>query len=172
MMNAVKEYEIASFQRRLGAFVIDYLIIFLIWYLVTTKDLNKINSLMEYLDPAVSGSLEIFVEAIFQLCVAFIFKWIIVSTITYTIFPAIFGNGKSIGKLIFGISVVDDSNFCEISPSKLIFREFVLRNLLETLLIIPTIFSAFLVIFRKDSKSIHDLLAHTIVIKSSYTSTY
>lgn len=171
-MNEVKEFELASFRRRFGAFIIDYLIIFLIWYMVTTKDLSKVNRLMETLDPEISGSLEIFVEAIFQLYIAFIFKWVIVSTVIFTVFPAIFGNGKSIGKLIFGICVVDDENFCEISPSKLMLREFVIKTLLETILIIPNVISFFMVIFRKDCKSIHDLLTHTIVIKSSYTSTY
>jgi uncharacterized RDD family membrane protein YckC len=171
-MNNLKEYEIASFKRRFGAFVIDYLIIFLIWYTITKGNLNEVNTLMETLDPEIEGSLEILVTAIFKLYIAFIFKWIIVNTIMYTIFPAIFGDGKTIGKLIFGICVVDSLTFDEVSPSRLIFREFIVRNLLETIFVVPTIISMFLVCFHKESKSIHDLLAKTIVIKKSYSSTY
>lgn len=171
-MDGLKEYELASIKRRFGALVIDYLIIFLIWYVVTIKDLSKVNDLMNILDPEVPGSLDILVEAIFKLYVSFIFKWIAVSTVMYTFFPAIFGNGKTLGKLLFGISVISDVDLNEISPSKLILREFVLRNIVESLLVIPTIISIFMVIFRKDSKSIHDLLSHTIVVRSAYSSTY
>lgn len=170
-MNALKEYEVATLGRRFGAFVIDYLIIFLIWYAITKTNLNEVNTLMETLDPDIEGSLDIFVQAIFKLYVAFIFKWIAVNTIMYTIFPAIFGDGRTIGKLIFGICVVDSSTFKEISPSRLILREFVIRNVLETILIIPTIISIFLVLFHKESKSIHDQMAKTIVIRKSYYTT-
>ncbi|NLH54225.1 MAG: RDD family protein, partial [Acholeplasmataceae bacterium] len=60
---------------------------------------------------------------------------------------------------------VNRSNLEEASASRLIFREFVGRGLLETMLILPHIASMFLVLFRKDSRSLHDLLAGTVVIK-------
>lgn len=170
-MNDGTEYEVASFKTRFGAFVIDFVLIFLIWYAFTLTDLEEVNTLMKSLDPVVEGSLDVFVEAIFKLYVALIFKWIIVTTVVYTLIPAIIGDGKTIGKLIFGISVVSSVTFQEISPSRLMLRELVIRNLLETILIIPMIVSMVLVIFHKQSKSIHDLLAKTIVIKRSYTST-
>lgn len=172
MMEKMKEYEIASTKQRIGALILDYLIIFFVWYLFTKKDLYIINDLMKVIDPDIVGSLDVLVEGIFKLYVSFIFKWIVVSTVIYTVIPAIFGNGKTLGKILLGISVINDENDSEVSPTKLIIREFIGRNLVESLLIIPGIISVFMVIFRKDSKSIHDLMSRTLVVKSSSISTY
>ncbi len=161
----------ATFGRRLGAYLIDTLFIFLVWYFLTIKDMASFNTIMETLDPQAENAFSLFVENLFQLYVKFVFKWIFVSTIIFVFPPAIVGDGKTIGKLLFGISVVDLKTGNEIIPIKLILREFIIRNLLESMLIIPFIVSAAMVIFRKDSRSIHDLVAGTIVIKKSYQST-
>lgn len=167
-MRTEKDYEIASLSRRFGALIIDTLLIFIIWYLFTKSDLAEVNNLMTTLDPNVDGSLDIFSEAIIKLYLNFFLKWIIISTVFYTIFPAVFGNGRTFGKILTGISVVDSDSLDEISPSRLVIREFLLRNIFEIILIIPGIVSCFLVYFRKDSKAIHDLWTRSIVIKGEY----
>lgn len=171
-MDMGKEYELASIKRRLGALLIDGLIIFFIWYLVTISDLALLNDLIKVLDPDIPGSLDLLVETIFKVYIAFIFKWVAVSTIVYTVIPAIIGDGKTIGKLLLGMSVISNQTNTEVSPSRLILREFIGRNLIETLCIIPGVISIFMVIIRKDAKSIHDLLSHTIVVKKTTMSTY
>lgn len=160
-----KEFQIAPFPLRIGAWFIDFLLIFLIWYLCTTADVQALDELMKTLDPDVPGALDIFAEEVIKLYLLFIVKLLFVQTVYYTIFPAIFGNGKTLGKLIFGISMVSRKDLSEISASRLMFREFVLRGLLETILIIPLLINIILVIFSKESKTIHDRLAKTIVIK-------
>ncbi len=67
-------FEVAPFPRRIGAWFIDFLIIFIIWYIFTSKDMDKINKLMENLDPDVDGNLEIFIEEVFKLYTIFILK--------------------------------------------------------------------------------------------------
>lgn len=161
----------ATFGRRLGAYLIDTLFIFLIWYFLTINDMASFNIIMETMDPQVENAFALFVENLFQLYVKFVFKWLFVSTFVFTFPPAIIGDGKTIGKLLFGISVVNLRTGNEIIPLKLILREFIIRNFLESMLVIPFIISAMMVIFRKDSRPIHDLVAGTIVIKKSYPST-
>lgn len=162
----VRKFEIAPFSRRLGAWFIDFLIIMLIWYLVTTKDLEKVDKILETLDPDAQSSLEIFITEIFKLYVIFILKWLFIQTAYYTFLPSIIGQGKTLGKLLFGISMVKRSDLKEISPSRLILREFIARGLVETMLIIPLIISLVFV-FTKESQTIHDRISKTVVIRDS-----
>ncbi|HPA60149.1 MAG TPA: RDD family protein, partial [Clostridia bacterium] len=79
--------------------------------------------------------------------------------------------GKTFGKLILRVSLLDASKLEEMSPSRLMLREFVCRTLLETLLIVPGILSLLMVAFSKDGKSLRDRLANTIVVQdTSYLS--
>ena len=167
-----KEYEIASVKRRFLAFCIDFVIIFLLWYLITTDDLAKVNNLLKTLDPEESGSLEIFIQAVFKMYVSFFFKWFFISVLTYTLIPAIIGKGKTIGKLLVGISLVSSDTGEEISPTKLFLREAFFRNLLEVCLVIPGIISIIMMIYRSDSKMIHDYFTKSIVIRESSFTTY
>lgn len=159
-------FEIAPFPRRIGAWFIDFLIIFIIWYLATTKDMDKINKLMENLDPEIEGNLEIFIKEVFKLYTIFILKLLFVKTMYYSIVPGIIGRGKTLGKLIFSISMVKRDDLSEISPSRLILREFIGQGLIETILFIPIIIS-FIFLFSKESRTIHDRLAKTVVIKDT-----
>jgi uncharacterized RDD family membrane protein YckC len=122
---------------------------------------------METLDPTVEGALDVFVEAIFQMLTAFLLKWLFCQTLYYCVLPAIIGNGKTIGKLILRISLVEVSTLEEMSPSRLMLREFVGRTLLETLFVIPGIISLFMVLFSKDGKSLRDRLANTIIVQDT-----
>ncbi|HRT68968.1 MAG TPA: RDD family protein [Bacilli bacterium] len=161
-----KKFEIAPFSHRLGAYFIDFLIVLLFWYVVTIKDLDKVDKLLETINLEQQESLEIFIEGIFKLYVSFILKWLFIQTVYYTLLPSIIGRGKTLGKLLFGISMVDRSNLKEISPSRLILREFIARGLIETILIIPFFISMVLVCIR-ETRAIHDYIGKTIVIKDS-----
>lgn len=161
-----EKFEIAPFSRRLGAYFIDFLIILLFWYIFTTKDLEKVDNLLETTNLDQQGSLEIFIEAIFKLYVSFILKWLFIQTVYHTLLPSIIGRGKTLGKLIFGISMVDRSNLKEISPSKLMLREFIARGIIETIFIIP-LFISIIFVFIKETRTIHDYISKTIVIRDS-----
>ena len=134
---------------------------------MTGKNLKQVDSLMETLDPTVEGALNVFVEAIFQMLTAFLLKWLFCQTLYFCVLPAVIGNGKTIGKLLLRISVVDASTLEEMSPSRLMLREFVGRTLLETLFVIPGIISLFMVLFSKDGKSLRDRLANTIIVQDT-----
>ena len=84
----------------------------------------------------------------------------------YTFVPAIIGDGKTLGKLICGIGVVNVKTLNEITPTRLILREFVGGILVETLLIVPVIVSGIIAMVRDDSRCLHDLIAGTVVIKT------
>ncbi len=161
------EYEAAQISRRIGGFIIDFIAVFLLWYLLTQSDLNKVNSVMKTLDPGIDGSADIFAEEVIRLYVAFILKLIFVKTLYYTFVPAVIGRGKTIGKLAFGISMLDAETLKEVAPVKLMLREFVLRCLFETLFVIPAFVSVFLVLLTKKATAIHDLWAKTVVIRDS-----
>ena len=66
MQTNSKMFEIAPFQRRIGAWFIDFLIIFIIWYTLTTKDMERVNKLMETLDPDISENLDVLIEEVFD----------------------------------------------------------------------------------------------------------
>jgi uncharacterized RDD family membrane protein YckC len=100
-----------------------------------------------------------------QSIVKLMFIFYFVQTVYFTFVPAIIGCGQTVGKLLAGIGVVDAMTLNELKPIKLIFREFVCRTLLETVLIIPLIISIGLSFFRDDSKSLHDILSKSVVIK-------
>jgi uncharacterized RDD family membrane protein YckC len=158
---------IAPKYKRISAFLVDFILVFLFWSFMTGKDLKQVDSLMETLDPTVEGALDVFVEAIFQMLTAFLLKWLFCQTLYYCVLPAIIGNGKTIGKLILRISLVEVATLEEMSPSRLMLREFVGRTLLETLFVIPGIISLFMVLFSKDGKSLRDRLANTIIVQDT-----
>lgn len=162
-----KERLIAPKYKRLAAFLADFVLLFLIWYLVTAKDLEKVNALMQTLDPDAEGSLDTFVQAVFQMLTAFAFKWLFCQTLYFCLIPAILGNGKTPGKLLLRISLVDAATLEEMSPSRLILREFAGRTLVETLFVIPGVISLFLTAFSRDGKSLRDHIAHTVAVQDT-----
>ena len=141
---------IAPKYKRLAAFLVDFILILLLWYLMTTKDLKCVDTLLESLDPLTEGALD-------RLC----------QSLYFCIFPAILGNGKTLGKLLFRLSLLDAASLEEMSPSRLVLREFVGRTLLETLLILPGIVSLFMLLLSKDGKSLRDRLAGTVVVQDT-----
>lgn len=158
---------IAPKYKRLAAFLLDFVLVFMLWYFMTKGNLKQVDTLMETLDPAVEGALDVFVQALFQMLTAFLLKWLFCQTLYFCILPAILGNGKTLGKLLLRISLLDAGTLDEMSPSRLMLRELVGRTLLETLLIIPGIVSLFMVLFSKNGKSLRDRLANTITVQDT-----
>ena len=153
--------------KRLAAFLLDFVLVFMLWYFMTKGNLKQVDTLMETLDPAVDGALDVFVQALFQMLTAFLLKWLFCQTLYFCILPAILGNGKTLGKLLLRISLLDAGTLDEMSPSRLMLRELVGRTLLETVLIIPGIVSLFMVLFSKNGKSLRDRLANTITVQDT-----
>ena len=158
---------IAPKYKRLAAFLVDFVLVFMLWYFMTKGNLKQVDTLMETLDPAVDGALDVFVQALFRMLTAFLLKWLFCQTLYFCILPAILGNGKTLGKLFLRISLLDAGTLDEMSPSRLMLRELVGRTLLETLLIIPGIVSLFMVLFSKNGKSLRDRLANTITVQDT-----
>lgn len=153
--------------KRLSAFLLDIVLVFMMWYLMTKGDLKQVDVMMETLDPSVDGALDIFAQALFKMLTAFLLKWIFCQTLYFCIVPAILGNGKTLGKLLLRVSLLHAKTLEEMSPSRLMLREFVGRTLLETLLIIPGLVSIFMVVFSKDGKSLRDRLADTVAVQDT-----
>lgn len=153
--------------KRLAAFLLDFVLVFMLWYFMTKGNLKQVDTLMETLDPAVDGAQDVFVQALFQMLTAFLLKWLFCQTLYFCILPAMLGNGKTLGKLLLRISLLDAGTLDEMSPSRLMLRELVGRTLLETVLIIPGIVSLFMVLFSKNAKSLRDRLANTITVQDT-----
>ena len=163
-------YESANFIRRMCAFGVDFLIIICIWYVCSISTFNKLNDFVSQLgiNPSDFTNPQILLEfarLYHQSIIKLIFIFYFVQTVYFTLVPAIIGCGQTIGKLLAGIGVVDARTLNELKPLQLIFREFVCRTLLETVLIIPLIISIGISFFRDDSKSLHDILSSSVVIK-------
>ena len=158
---------IAPKYKRLAAFLLDFVLVFMLWYFMTKGNLKQVDTLMETLDPAVDGALDVFVQALFQMLTAFLLKWLFCQTLYFCILPAILGNGKTLGKLLLRISLLDAGTLDEMSPSRLMLRELVGRTLLETVLIIPGIVSLVMVLFSKNGKSLRDRLANTVSVQDT-----
>lgn len=158
---------IAPKYKRLAAFLLDFVLVFMLWYFMTKGNLKQVDTLMETLDPTVDGALDVFVQALFQMLTAFLLKWLFCQTLYFCILPAILGNGKTLGKLLLRISLLDAGTLDEMSPSRLMLRELVGRTLLETVLIIPGIVSLFMFLFSKNGKSLRDRLANTITVQDT-----
>ena len=158
---------IAPKYKRLAAFLLDFVLVFMLWYFMTKGNLKQVDTLMETLDPAVDGALDVFVQALFQMLTAFLLKWLFCQTLYFCILPAILGNCKTLWKLFLRISLLDAGTLDEMSPSRLMLRELVGRTLLETVLIIPGIVSLFMFLFSKNGKSLRDRLANTITVQDT-----
>lgn len=98
----------------------------------------------------------------------------IVSILAYFVMPLIFKNGKSIGKLVIGIALVNKLGY-DVSIAQIILRFFFPMVLVIGLLIIGgtafamgvglyVLVSYGTVIFTKEHKALHDYLAGTVAI--------
>lgn len=163
-------FETASIARRLAAYLIDALIIISILYIVSIFLFREIDAFVATLGTNEQDfedlvKYEKFVELFYKLILNMFLSWIIVRLVYFTLIPAILGNGRTIGKLVVGISVLDINTLKEISPSRLMLRETVGRILVETILVVPGIISIIIPFFRNDSRTIRDLIAKTVVVR-------
>lgn len=164
-------YESANFIRRLIAFFVDSLFVIMIWYLCSITTFKQIDEFVanlginpdDFTNPEV---LKEFARLYHQTIVKLYMFFIFAKLAYYTFVPAIIGDGKTLGKLICGIGVVNVKTLNEVTPTRLILREFVGGILVETLLIVPTIVSGIIALIREDSRCLHDLIGGTVVIKT------
>lgn len=161
----MEEVTFAPKIKRFGAYIIDFFILFVFWYLSTKKDLEKVNVLLETLDPDAVGAADIFAEAIIKLYVSFIFKLMFVEVLYYCLVPAVLGKGRTVGKLIFKINLVSRDTGEELSVPRLFLRELLGRAIIETLFVIPLFVSMFMLLFTEDGKTIRDLLGRSITVE-------
>lgn len=163
-------FESASLIRRLSAYIIDLLLLIVIWYLLTKNMFKEVDVFVQNLgiDPLDFENLELyetFRDLIWETFLKSVLYWLGVNLVYFTLLPAIIGNGQTIGKLLTGIGMVDLKTLNEVTPTTLMLRECVGRILIEYLLIIPLIVSIIIMFMSKDSRSLHDRLAKTVVIK-------
>ena len=161
----MEEVTFAPKIKRFGAYIIDFFILFVFWYLLTKKDLEKVNVLLETLDPDAVGAADIFAEAIIKLYVSFIFKLMFVEVLYYCLVPAVLGKGRTVGTLIFRINLVSRDTGEELSVPRLFLRELLGRAIIETLFVIPLFVSMFMLLFTEDGKTIRDLLGRSITVE-------
>ncbi|MGI6359578.1 MAG: RDD family protein [Acholeplasmatales bacterium] len=166
-------YETASIARRMAAYLIDGLIIIAILYIISIFLFMEIDAFVATLGTNEQDfedlvKYEKFVRLFYKLILNIFISWILTRLVYFTLIPAIIGNGRTVGKLVTGIGVVDLNTLEEISPSKLMLREAVGRILVETILIIPGIISMIIPFFRDDSRTIRDLIAKTVVIRLDF----
>ena len=193
----------ASFLERLGAYIIDLWLVFLVTSLIATfvnfnqdkvkvlneqindltdQALNEDISFMTYVEDYASIAQDIDKNnAIYNVVNAFMI-------IGFFIVIPYFNDGKTLGKKIMKIKVVRDDGEL-LSMNNLVIRNFITTSLaymmlsLSLLYITPSMFyflatiifgflqillvilSAFMVIYRRDKRGFHDVLAHTSVIK-------
>lgn len=166
-------FETATFVRRMMAYLIDLLIVIAIaWTIIMSfKIFAKIDYFFEIFEASQAQieNMELFNEMrdlFWDLIIKIYLIWIGSKLVYFTLIPAIIGNGRSVGKLMAGIGVVDSITLEEISPTRLMIREFVGRILVETILIIPYIVSIIMSFYREDSRSLHDFIGQTIVIRT------
>ncbi len=166
-------YETASLARRVGSYLFDFMLMVVIWYIFIEyvfEFMGPIDSFIKSLgqDERDFENLILFNEfkdLVWKLFLNLWLAWLIVNTAYYTLVPALIGDGRTVGKMIAGIGVVSHQTLEEVSPSRLVLREFVGKVLIEMLFIIPMIVSVFMALAREDSRMIHDIVSKTVVIK-------
>ena len=87
--------------------------------------------------------------------------------LTYIIVFPLFKNGQTIGKYLMSIRIISEAENTELNPLQMILREFVAQLLYGITFGILMVISGLMVIFRKDKRSLHDLMASTSVRKTS-----
>ena len=193
----------ASFLERLGAYIVDLWLVFLVTSLIATfvnfnqdkvkvlneqindltdQALNEDISFMTYLEDYGAIAQDIDKNsAIYNVVNAFVI-------IGFFIVVPYFNDGKTVGKTIMKIKVVRDDGEL-LSMNNLVIRNFITTSLaymmlsLSLLYITPSMFyfiatiifgflqillvilSAFMVIYRRDKRGFHDVIAKTSVIK-------
>lgn len=193
----------ATFFNRLGAYLIDTIIISLIFSLICLGFGNRESNaekLMAELDTQlVEGTItpEVYLDEYSEVLYDYQKENVLQSgisvalTIAYFVIFQYMNKGQTIGKKILKIKVVDKDTKEPISILKGLLRSFIVLSILSgtlciiflyifsknnylisytTLLFLEGIFTlitTLLVLYRKDGRGLHDMIANTIVIKES-----
>lgn len=191
----------ATFFQRAGAYLLDTIIISLIFSLICLGLGNKTSSeelLMAELDnQLMEGTITIeeyadeYTEVIYDVQKETIIESVIsvVLTIGYFVVFQYMNKGQTIGKKILSIRVVDKEKKQPISILKGLLRSFLIMSILSATLAIILIYivnkdvyfasyaiflgieaiftlvTVIMVLYKKDSRGLHDMMANTIVVK-------
>jgi len=193
----------ATFFERLGSYLIDTIIVSLIFSLITlgfgsyTSNTEKL--MLELDDKLLENAItpEEYLEEYQELLYDYQKENVLQSgisvalTIAYYVVFQYMNKGQTLGKKLLNIRVVDKDTNKPISILKGLLRSFIVLSILSgtlsilflyilnrnsyfisysTLLVIEglfTLITIFLVLYKKDSRGLHDLMANTIVIKDS-----
>lgn len=193
----------ATFFERLGSYLIDTIIVSLIFSLITlgfgsyTSNTEKL--MLELDDKLLENAItpEEYLEEYQELLYDYQKENVLQSgisvalTIAYYVVFQYMNKGQTLGKKLLNIRVVDKDTNKPISILKGLLRSFIVLSILSgtlsiiflyilnrnsyfisysALLVIEglfTLITIFLVLYKKDSRGLHDLMANTIVIKDS-----
>lgn len=193
----------ATFFNRLGAYLLDTIIVSLIFSLICLGFGNYESSsekLMQELDnQLIEGTItpEVYLDEYANILYDYQKENVLQSgisvalTIAYFVIFQYMNKGQTIGKKLLKIKVVDKDTKEPISILKGLLRSFIVLSILsgtlcilflyifnrnnyfisyETLLFLEGIFTLttiILVLYRKDGRGLHDMMANTIVTKES-----
>ena len=192
-----------TFFERLGAYLLDALIISFIFYIICLDFGNNANNskkIMEELDNNLLNGLitteeyiEQYKDVLYdnQKSNALQSGISVALTIAYYVVFQYMNKGQTIGKKLLKIKVVDKDTKEPISILKGLLRSFIILSILSGTLCILllyilnrnnyfigyslilflegifTLTSIILVLYRKDGRGLHDMMANTIVVKES-----
>lgn len=148
----MKSFQLAKFFQRLSAFIMDMFIISVIYgimiALITmepSKILNRLN--------ATSGNSTVDMVTI-----------IIIMILLLVVVPK-FNKGMTLGQRMMGIKMIKD-NYEETTISIFLLRFIFITGLSILFLALPLIINVYLMLFRKDHKTLQDLIFKTSVIQA------
>ena len=192
----------ATFFERLGAYILDAFIISVIFALIcmgidTTE--SKTEKLMSELDTKLvekTITTEEYIEEYQVLLYDYQKENILITsislalTIAYYIVFQFLNKGRTIGKKILNLQIVDVKTEKEISISRYILRNTLIYNLLSGIICIPLLYilkqetyfvvyltlltiemlfiliSTTFILYREDKRGLHDIITNTMVIKN------
>jgi predicted permease len=119
-------FESANFIRRMIAYLIDLVLIIVIWYLCTKRLFREVDDFIASLglnngDFTSAEKLKQFADLIGQLYLKLFLTFIFVQTLYFSLTPAIIGNGQSVGETGYGDRGCGFGNFGGNLPHKVDF---------------------------------------------------
>ena len=193
----------ATFFERLGAYLIDMLVVSLIFSIICLglgNNTSTAEKLMQELDNKLVNS-EITMEEYYEEYSKLLYDYqkenvlqsgiSVALTIAYYVVFQYMNKGQTIGKKLLKIQVVDKDTKKPISILKGLLRSFIVLSILSgtlfiiliyilnskyyitsyaTILMLEAIFTlttTMFVLYRKDSRGLHDMMANTIVLKEN-----
>ena len=170
------EIQLASRGSRLGAWLLDMIIFFIIFYFVAIAiflfvlgtqgsgiDISS-SELNEFLNPSDYSFTSI------NLLDGFLYLQILVSIGMYTLINGylLYKRGQSVGKMMLNISIRDKDSM-EVPPlPRILLKRYLIIDAVQLINFVLYLIVALLdilSIFRQDKRMIHDLIANTVVVQ-------